>query len=74
MKLSRIIFSCKNLIFIQINDNNKKIIDKVRKDIVNKALLNLPKEENFDILKMCLEMSPFKSTYSFNAESGYLAY
>ena len=52
-----------------------KLIDQVRKDAVNKALLNLPKKENLDILKMCLEMSNFKSTYSLNdAESAYLAY
>ena len=52
-----------------------KLIDQVRKDIVNKALLNLPKKENLDILKMCLEMSKFKSSYSLkDEESAYLAY
>ena len=52
-----------------------KLIDQVRKDVVRKALLNLPKRESLDILKMCLKMSSFKSTYSLNdAESAYLAY
>ena len=52
-----------------------KLIDQVRKDVVRKALLNLPKKENLDILKMCLEMSSFKSTYSLNdTESAYLVY
>jgi hypothetical protein len=52
-----------------------KLIDQVRKDIVNKALLNLPKKENLDILKMCLEMANFKTTFSLkDAESAYLAY
>ena len=52
-----------------------KLIDQVRKDIVKKALLNLPKRESLDILKMCLEMVAFKSTYSLNdAESAYLVY
>jgi transglutaminase/protease-like cytokinesis protein 3 len=52
-----------------------KLIDHVRKDIVNKALLNLPKKENLDILKMCLEMSKFKSSYSLkDEESAYLVY
>ena len=51
------------------------LIDQVRKDIVKKALLNLPKRENLDILKMGLEMVAFKSTYSLNdAESAYLVY
>ena len=50
-------------------------IDQVRKDIVSKALLYLPKRENLDILKMCLEMSKSKTTYSLNdAESAYLVY
>ena len=52
-----------------------KLIDQVRKDIVNKALLNLPKKENLDILKMGLEMSKFKSSYSLkDEESAYLVY
>ena len=52
-----------------------KLIDKVRKDVVNKALLMLPKRETLDILKMCLQMSSFKSSYSLNdAESAYLVY
>ena len=52
-----------------------KLIDQVRKDVVNKALLKLPKRENLDILKMCLKMSSFKSSYSLNdAESAYLVY
>ena len=52
-----------------------KLIDQVRKDIVQKALINLPKRENLDILKMCLELVAFKSTYSLNdVESAYLIY
>ena len=52
-----------------------KLIDQIRKDIVGKALLNLSKRENLDILKMCLEMVAFKSTYSLNdTESAYLVY
>ena len=52
-----------------------KLIDQVRKDVVNKALLKLPKRETLDILKMCLKMSSFKSSYSLNdAESAYLVY
>ena len=35
----------------------------------------MPKRESLDILKMCLEMVAFKSTYSLNdAESAYLVY
>lgn len=52
-----------------------KLIDQIRKDVVGKALLNLSKRENLDILKMCLEMVAFKSTYSLNdTESAYLVY
>ena len=52
-----------------------KLIDQVRKDVVEKVLLNLSKRENLDILKMCLEMVAFKSTYSLNdTESAYLVY
>ena len=52
-----------------------KLIDQVRKDVVNKALLKLPKRETLDILKMCLQMSSFKSSYSLNdVESAYLVY
>lgn len=47
----------------------------MRKDIVNKALLDLPKRENLDILKMCIEMSKAKEAYSMTEiESAYFAY
>ena len=51
------------------------LLHKVRKDVVNKALLNLPKRESSILLKMCLEMSKIKEEYSLNdPESAYLVY
>ena len=51
------------------------LLDQVRIDVVNKALLKLPKRENIDILKMFLEMSNAKEDNSLNdAESAYFAY
>ena len=51
------------------------LLDKVRKDVVNKAILNLPKRESLDILKMCIEMSKAKEAYSLtDLESAYFAY
>ena len=52
-----------------------KLIDSVRKDIVKKALLKLPKRGSLDVLKMSLQMSTSKSTYSLNdEESAYLVH
>ena len=51
------------------------LLHKVRKDVVNKALLNLPKRESTILLKMCLDMSKIKEEYSLNdSESAYLVY
>ena len=51
-----------------------KLIDKVRQDIVKKALLDLPKRQNTDILKMLKAMLNTKQKYSLNeAESAFFA-
>ena len=51
------------------------LIDQVRIDIINIALLNLPKRENIDILKMGIEMSKSKDKYSMtDVEAAYFAY
>ena len=51
------------------------LLHKVRKDVVNEALLNLPKRESTIYLKMCLDMSKIKEEYSLNdSESAYLVY
>ena len=51
------------------------LLHKVRKDVVNEALLNLPKRESTILLKMCLDMSKIKEEYSLNdSESAYLVY
>ena len=51
------------------------LLDEVRKEVVEKALLNLPKRESIDILKMALAMSSAKEDYSMtDVESAYFAY
>ena len=51
------------------------IIDNVRKNLVEKALLSLPKKNNVDILKMFIAMSKTKEEYSLtDEESAFLIY
>jgi len=51
------------------------LVDKVRKDVIDEVLLNLPKRRNTNLLKMCIEMSKTKEKYSLNdPESVYLVY
>ena len=51
------------------------LLDQVRKDIISKALLYLPKREEIDILKLGLEMSKAKEEYSMTEEeSAYFIY
>ena len=51
------------------------LLDKIRNDVINEALLNLPNRENTYLLKMCIEMSKTKEKYSLNdPESAYLVY
>ena len=51
------------------------LLDEVRKEVVDKALLNLPKRGSIDILKMALAMSNAKEDYLMtDVESAYFAY
>ena len=51
------------------------LLDQVRKDIISKALLYLPKREEIDILKLGIEMSKAKEEYSMtDEESAYFIY
>jgi len=52
-----------------------KLLEFVRTDIIDKALLALPKRAQSDILKMSIEMNKVKETYLLNdAESAFLVY
>ena len=51
------------------------LVDKVRKDAIDDILLNLPKRESTDLLKMLIEMSKIKEKFYLNdPESAYLVY
>ena len=51
------------------------LLDEVRKEVVDEALLKLPKKGSIDILKMALAMSNAKEDYKMtDAESAYFAY
>jgi transglutaminase/protease-like cytokinesis protein 3 len=51
-----------------------KLIDEVRQNIVRKALLDLPKRQNTDILKMLQAMASTKKKYSLTeTESAFFA-
>ena len=51
------------------------LLDQVRIEVVDKALIELPKRESIDILKMALEMSSAQDQNSMtDAESAYFAY
>ena len=57
------------------NDPYSKLIGMVRKEIVDKALLYLPKREEINILQMFIQMTKAKEEYSLSeADSAYLAY
>jgi len=52
-----------------------KLLEFIRADIINKALLTLPKRVQSDILKMSIEMNKLKESYSLNdAESAFIVY
>ena len=51
------------------------LLNTLREDEVNKALLNLPKRQDENLLKTCLAMKDAKEKYSLTeAESAYLIY
>ena len=51
------------------------LLDEVRKEVVDEALLKLPKKGSIDILKMALAMSNAKEDYKMtDVESAYFAY
>ena len=51
------------------------ILDEIRKDIINKGLLYLPKRDDANILKMAVEMSKAIEQYSMTeAETAYFIY
>jgi len=51
------------------------LLDSIRKDLVDKIILNLPKRTEINILQMCLQMSKTKETYNLSdSESVYLIY
>ena len=57
------------------NNPYSKLIEMVRKEIVDKALLYLPKREEINILQMFIQMAKTKEEYSLSdADSAYLAY
>ena len=63
-----------------LNDPLKKsfysyLLEDVREDVVDAALLNLPKRNNVDILKMCISMAHEKQTTSLSdIEAVFLIY
>ena len=60
---------------ISTSSDYSLLIDKVRKDVIDEVLLNLPKRQNTDLLKMNTEMLKTKEQYSLNEpESAYLVY
>ena len=75
-----IIFSVKpqlidESVYLSSLNNYTNPLDKVRKEMVDKALKSLPKREAIDELKMALAMKNAKQEYRFTeAESVYLIY
>ena len=60
---------------ISTSSGYSSLVDKVRKDVIDEVLLNLPKREKTDLLKINTEMSKTKEKYSLNdPESAYLVY
>ena len=60
-----------------LNETNpySKLIGKVRKELIDKSLLYLPKRNHANILEMSLQMKIAKDDFSLNnAESAYLVY
>ena len=76
------IILCVILIFISstLNKNVPKssyslLLGDIREDIIDSALLNLPKRESVDILKMSLSMADEKEKNSLtDAETAFLIY
>ena len=63
------------LLYINILVCFSALLDEVRKEVVDKALLKLPKRGSIDILKMALEMSNAKEEFKMtDIESAYFAY
>ena len=63
------------LLFINILICSSILLEQVRKEVIDIALLNLPKREDTNFLKMCKEMVKAKIRYSLNkAESAYFVY
>ena len=63
------------LLFLCFLIYSSNLLENVRKEIIDIALLYLPKRENVDFLKMINEMLKAKIKYSMNkVESAYFAY
>lgn len=63
------------LLFLNFIICSSNLIEQVKKEIINKALLNLPKRQDIDILKLGKSMSKLKEEYLMtDAEAAYLAY
>ena len=63
------------LLYLQFLICFSTLLDQIRIEVVDKALLELPKRESIDILKMALEMSNAQNENSMtDAESAYFAY
>ena len=63
------------LLYLQFLLSFSTLLDQVRIEVVDKALLELPKRESIDILKFVLEMSNAQDKNSMtDAESAYFAY
>lgn len=63
------------LLYINIFVCFSALLDEVRKEVVEEALLKLPKRGSIDILKMALTMSNVKEDYTMtDIESAYFAY
>lgn len=62
-------------VYLSSLNNYTSPLNKVRKEIIDKALKSLPKREEVDELKMALTMKNAQQEYSLNeAESAYLIY
>lgn len=60
---------------LHLQTNYSDPINKVRKDVIDKILIHLPKRETINELKMAAAMKTFKSKFDLNeAECAYLVY
>lgn len=60
---------------LHLQTNYSDPINKVRKDVIDKILIHLPKRETINEMKMAAAMKTFKSKFDLNeAECAYLVY